>query len=359
MGTKIYTKAERKELERKSHARQRHGAPSAAEEKALTTLREATRLLATIVDAPSAKSAVDLATAAEFYARKAQMGDEAIAHATRIKLGAKRKLGQFIDVLPEAKRGPKPDVELITGGDNKSRLDVYKDIGITPSLAAESQRYADIPDDEWARVESGEIKPTVALRNQKRATLGDRIAALPVGKFRVIYADPPWEYGDERAGLEKADTAAEGQYPTMPLDKICKFTDELGRHVSDLAAGDAVLFMWATFPLLEDALEVMRAWKFSYKQAFVWHKQRSNVANYHDASCELLMIATRGSCPIEIDERLPQVQSIARGKHSAKPEAFRTLIDKLYPSGPRVELFRRGVAPDGWTIWGNESEVAA
>lgn len=375
MGAKIYTKAERAAQKLKaakpSHALQKHApapkarnkpdakAPSDAEQRAIATLGDANRMLAMVCDAPTAKRAIDIATAAEFYARKAKMGDAAIAHATRIKLGAKRMLGTYINALPEAKRGPKADVEIISTGDNKSRLDAYKEIGITPALAAEAQRLVDIPDEEWARVESGEIKPSVALRNVKRSTLSDRIASLPAGKYRVIYADPPWKYGDERQGLEKEGTAAAAQYPTMPTSKICEFADHTGRPVSDLADKDAVLFMWATFPLLDDALNVIRAWKFDYKTAIVWDKQRSNIGNYHDARCELLMICVRGSCPIEIDTRVKQVQSIQRSEHSRKPEEFRQLIDSLYPSGPRVELFRRGVAPDGWVIWGNESEVAA
>ncbi len=369
MGTKIYTKAERKALELKSHTKQRHAAP-VDEQKAMATLGNATRMLAEVRDAPSAKHAMDLASAAEHFARKAKLGHDAVNYAAGIKLDAERMLGQYLRQAPKARgaaAGGSKDGPRGTYTEPRDETPTLADMGISKKLAAEAQRLAEIPAATFAKVKAGEIKPMVALRDQKRATLGDRIAALPRGKFRVVYADPPWKYGDERNGsaigavgdAARSDSSAADKYPTMPTSSICDFTDENGRHVSDLAAGDAVLFMWATFPLLEDAFEVMRAWKFTYKQAFVWHKQRSNVANYHDASCELLMIGTRGSCPIEIDERLPQVQSIARGKHSAKPEAFRTLIDRLYPSGPRVELFRRGVAPDGWTIWGNESEQAA
>ncbi len=335
------------------HAIRKHAPLAAEQQQAITKLSDATRMLAQIKDAPTAKKAIDLATAAEFYARKARLGEEAIAHATIIKLSAKRMLGRHIDRLPEAKRGPKPEAELISGGNNKSRLEAYEEIGITPKIAAEAQRYADVSDEEWALVEAGEIKPSVALRNQKRATLGSRVAALPADKHRVIYADPPWKYGDERAGLEKEGTAAAAQYPTMPTVDICAL------DIKSIAADDAVLFMWATFPLLEDGLDVIKAWGFKYKTAYVWDKQRSNIGNYHDARAELLMIATRGSCPIEIDTRPKQVQSIARGKHSAKPEEFRALIDQLYPTGPRIELFRRGEAPKGWKIWGNESEAAA
>jgi N6-adenosine-specific RNA methylase IME4/ParB-like chromosome segregation protein Spo0J len=199
------------------------------------------------------------------------------------------------------------------------------------------------------RVEAGE-KPVAAVRSIQRESLGDRVAALPPNQFRVIYADPPWKYGDERGGLEGySDSAAAAQYPTMPLADICAM------NVKSMTAPDSVLFLWATFPLLPDAIEVVRAWGFTYKTAFVWDKQRANMGNYHNACAELLIIATRGSCTPEIDTRPPQVQAIARGKHSAKPEHFRELVDSMYPTGPRIELFRRGEAPEGWIVWGNEA----
>lgn len=362
MGIKAVTVTKAEKERANGHAKQR-GAP-VEEQTALAKLGNATRMLAEVRDAPSAKKVMDLAAAAEHYARKAKLGKEAVDYAVGIKLDAERKLGEYLKQRPAPQGRPKKNDD---GEFFSERGPTNGDLGISPRLAAEAQRLASIDDDTFARVKAGEIKPMVALRDQRRAELGERVRALPTGKFRVIYADPPWKYGDERGGSQlvigadgsRNDSSAADKYPTMPTEKICEFSDETGRHVSKLAADDAVLFMWATFPLLEDALRVIPAWGFKYKTAIVWHKQRSNVGNYHDASCELLMIATRGSCPIEIDERVCQMQSIARGKHSAKPEAFRSLIDKLYPSGPRVELFRRGVAPDGWTIWGNEAEVAA
>src|SRR5207247_2926097 len=39
---------------------------------------------------------------------------------------------------------------------------------------------------------------------------------LPVGKFRVIYADPPWEFAN--SGF---DQSAASIYPTMSLEQLC------------------------------------------------------------------------------------------------------------------------------------------
>lgn len=196
-------------------------------------------------------------------------------------------------------------------------------------------------------VKSGD-KPIEAIRKAKRSRLHE-VEPLPDGKHRVIYADPPWQYSDSR-GLDGYDaSAAESHYPTMSVAELSAL------DVRSLAADDCVLFCWATFPLLPDALEVIKAWGFKYKTSFVWAKQRPNLGNYHNASAELLIVATRGSATPDQAEREDQVQLIQRvGRHSEKPEEFRAMVDRLYTQGRRIELFRRGDAPEGWHVWGNE-----
>jgi N6-adenosine-specific RNA methylase IME4 len=213
------------------------------------------------------------------------------------------------------------------------------------------------------KVRHGELKPTAALRIMKKESVAEEVAAFPDGKYRVIYADPPWSYGDTREGLNAGDgfgpavdrssTAARDHYPTMSM------ADLRALDVPALAADDCVLFCWATFPLLPDQLEVVKAWGFKYKTAFVWDKGRGTFGHYHTAESELLLVATKGSCTPDADKREKQVQRFERGAHSAKPEGWRELIDRLYPHGARIELFRRGVAPDGWHVWGNEAQDTA
>src|SRR5690606_35945451 len=88
-----------------------------------------------------------------------------------------------------------------------------------------------------------------------------QVRALPQDTFTVVYADPPWQY--DNTGLYGA---AERHYPTVSTDALCDMLDAIDLHVAD----DAVLFMWATNPLLPDALRVMAAWGFEYKTNPVW-----------------------------------------------------------------------------------------
>lgn len=161
-------------------------------------------------------------------------------------------------------------------------------------------------------------------------------------KYRVIYADPPWSYND------KQDTAKLGgavkHYPTMPLDEICALPIP--------AEKNAVLFLWTTSPMLEDAFRVINAWGFKYKSSFVWDKISHAMGHYNSVRHEFLLVCVKGSCTPDVPKLYDSVVSIERTEHSRKPDDFRTMIDTLYPVGERLEMFARE-ASDGWDVWGN------
>ena len=210
---------------------------------------------------------------------------------------------------------------------------------------------------EWldqAEAEGGSVKELrQALRDKRKAEAIKAAGKYPSGKFRVILADPPWAYGDERTGLE-GYTSANDHYPTQSAEDLCDLSDSDGKHVRELAGDDAVLFMWVPAPLLGEAFPVVAAWGFRHVAHFVWDKVRHNFGNYLSVRHELLLLCTRGSCLPESSELLDSVVSIERDdKHSHKPEQFCEHIHQLYPTGPRIELFARNTRP-GWTSWGNE-----
>ena len=168
--------------------------------------------------------------------------------------------------------------------------------------------------------------------------------------YRVLYADPPW-----RDGNISGSGAAENHYPTMSLDEICAL-EVGGKSIKALAQDNAVLFLWVTNPMLEKGFKVVESWGFDYKSSIVWDKVAHGLGGYVSIRHEHLLICTKGSCMPDDKKLFDSVQEIERSKrHSEKPEQFREIIDTLYPSGRRIELFARKTAV-GWDAWGDEIE---
>lgn len=168
-------------------------------------------------------------------------------------------------------------------------------------------------------------------------------------KYKIIYADPPWEYR-----CKKVQGAAEQHYPSMPLDRICDLP------VSQYADKDCVLFLWATYPKLKEALAVIEAWGFDYKTiAFVWLKQNKKAKSWFyglgfwtRGNSELCLLATKGH-PRRISNKVHQFVISPLEQHSKKPDVVREKIVELVGDLPRLELFARQETV-GWDVWGNE-----
>lgn len=170
--------------------------------------------------------------------------------------------------------------------------------------------------------------------------------------FEVIYADPPWSYrGQVQHGgaLAGFTSSASSFYETIAVEDLC------AAPILQLAASNAVLFIWTTGPILEDTLRVCRAWGFKYKTvAFVWEKARVNPGSYTMSSCEYVLVATRGSIPKPRGARnIRQFLKEARTSHSTKPDEIRKRIEEMFPTQKKIELFARKQA-EGWEVVGNE-----
>lgn len=225
-------------------------------------------------------------------------------------------------------------------------------IGVSLETLGKVQRVRRKDPEEFKHVLAGTKSAGRALRDIRRRERKEQIAkAKPVkGRYRVFYADPPWKYGDSREGIEDKYSGAERHYQTKSVVELC---EEFGKQVKGACEDDAVLFLWATSPLLEDAFEVINAWGFNYKASIVWDKDEHNFGHYVSVRHELLLIATKGSCLPDVNKLHPSVVRIKREKHSKKPAKFRKLIDAMYPHGNRAELFARTKA-EGWDSFGAE-----
>lgn len=191
-------------------------------------------------------------------------------------------------------------------------------------------------------------------RVHREIELSARIRALPSKKYGVILADPEWRFEpySRESGM---DRAPDNHYPTSATEEI------MSRDVGSIAADDCVLFLWATAPMLPDALKVMAAWGFEYKTHAIWVKERVGEARgtgyWFTGEHELLLLGVRGAPPAPaMGMQWPSVIHAPIGEHSEKPEDSLELIEDYFPSLPKIELNRRGPARDGWEAWGAEAD---
>ncbi|HNC44922.1 MAG TPA: MT-A70 family methyltransferase [Acidobacteriota bacterium] len=214
-------------------------------------------------------------------------------------------------------------------------------------------------------------------RDTQRAVLADMAEknqrlTYSLGKFNVILADPPWPYNSRAHHKTRFRGGAWGHYPLMTMDAI----RELGYTVRELAAEDAVLYLWCTGPLLQEQLTVFEAWGFEYVTiGFVWVKlnpknQRPfhGVGFYTKSNAELCLFGKRGKTLRPATDQVSQIvypddqksdstSSPAilseRREHSRKPDEVYEAIETMYPNLPKLELFARNPR-HGWKQWGNQ-----
>jgi N6-adenosine-specific RNA methylase IME4 len=169
-------------------------------------------------------------------------------------------------------------------------------------------------------------------------------------KYNIILCDAPWSYTDKANAGKRG---ASHKYSVMSIDDIKALP------VNDIAADDCILFMWATFPMIQEALDTIKSWKFKYKTAgFVWIKKnkKSNtnfmgMGNWTRANSEVCLIAIKGK-PKRISASVRQVIESVIESHSKKPDIIRDKIVELMGDLPRIELFARQQTP-GWDAVGN------
>ena len=199
---------------------------------------------------------------------------------------------------------------------------------------------------EWLRRAAEEGWSAGRLRSETadaRSTARLKANPLPLGKYHVLYADPPWRYDFAQSDNRQI----ENQYPTMSLEQICELKPP--------AADDAVLFLWATSPKLQESMAVIEAWGFTYKTCMVWVKDKIGMGYYARQRHELLLVCGRGSLgEPPTDARPDSVIESPRGEHSAKPDVFYGIIERLYPKAKKLELFQRRKRA-GWVGWGDQA----
>ena len=307
----------------------------------------------------------DKTRATSRYKQHADVGNAIIDVTSVVNLVAERRLGELLRNTELAKASP--------GNQHTGRLDrsqtatgpiFLKELGISKSRSSRAQELAGLPREAFNDYLSDAMKsgrpPTVAgavkiakqLRASERAQLPEN---MPTGfvtnlqtllddgrKFSTIVADPPWRHDNQASRA-----SASNHYPTMSLEEICH------EPLAELATKNAHLHLWATSPLLPEALTVMESWGFTYKSSCCWLKPQIGMGNYWRICHEFLLLGVRGKLSF-LDHAQRSCLAADRTKHSAKPPEFRELVEKVSP-GPYLEMYGRTPPLNShWTVFGNE-----
>ncbi len=165
-------------------------------------------------------------------------------------------------------------------------------------------------------------------------------------RFGVILADPPWPF--------YSNNRQHGNYPLLPVAEI------KGLGVARYAEDNCALFLWVTWPFLQEGLDVIKAWGFRYvTNAWTWvKKSKTNKAwhfgqgYYTRSNTEICLLGIKGKMK-PTNRAVSNVLIAPITNHSRKPTQQYANIQALFPKAKKLELFARE-RQDGWHSWGNE-----
>lgn len=165
---------------------------------------------------------------------------------------------------------------------------------------------------------------------------------LPKGPFRVIVADPPWQYSNR---ADDASHRVANPYPSMGIEAI------KAMRISDIAHEDCILWLWTTNAHIREAFSVAESWGFEYKTILTWVKNQMGTGDWLRGKTEHCLLCVRGKPTIQLTNQTTAIEA-PRGRHSEKPEEFYGVVEKMCP-GSKVEIFSRKSRP-GWEVFGDE-----
>jgi Transcriptional activator, adenine-specific DNA methyltransferase len=170
-------------------------------------------------------------------------------------------------------------------------------------------------------------------------------------KYSVIYANPPWMYNKHFLSLNAGQDDTETVKPhhnLIPVEEI------MSLPVQKICEDNCILFLWATTPILPEALDVMAAWGFAYKTLFTWEKTNDNCMGYWFKTCtEHLIVAIKGNVK-SFRSNVRNCYHEAKRRYGKKPDYFYWLIENI-TEGRKIELFAKNQRK-GWDVWNKECE---
>jgi N6-adenosine-specific RNA methylase IME4 len=316
-------------------------------------------------DLSPAERALHVARRKELYELQHPETKQGAAPAKRCGKGGKLKSQNenFTFVADTAAKTGKGRSTVARDATRGSKVTVLADVvGTSLDQGDELDALAGLPDDVQRkladRAKAGEKITAKHAANVLRREARERelaaateAASQQLGKklYGVIYTDPPWPF-KAYSSISGLARSPQSHYPCMEIEQIAALPVP--------AADNCVLFIWSTVPHLPNALAVISAWGFKYRAHVVWKKDGIALGYWFRNVHEMLLVATRGDVPAPaMGTQFLSVIEAPRGEHSEKPAVFADMIEQLFPTVSRLEMFARSRRP-GWDAWGNEVEIA-
>lgn len=283
--------------------------------------------------------AMNSAALGELLSEQARVERARKARAAVVERNPIKKSDLVADVSSESE-----SKDLIQPKPERTRTQAAKTAGVSEWKVRQAQTVRKAAPDLAEKVMAGEVSLSKAMAHIRQSERKELAANTVNGKFNVILADPPWQY--QNSGFIES---AESLYPTMKTEDICAMSQQIHEWATDYTA----LFLWATNPMLPDALRVMQAWGFEYKTNMCWVKDMGRGKGWFLKSRhELLLIGVKPKTPQPSERPDSAFLADRPEQHSRKPGLSYSLIEGMY-GGPRLEMFSRR-SRDGWEHFGNE-----
>jgi len=322
------------------------------ENNSLAIFTKASEMLAEANTIQKAKELKDLALTAKEWAKRKDMGEEAIKHCHSYSVRAEIRLGEMLLATERAKGakgiGKKVQSTAVTA------LPTLDELGITKREASQSQQLAKMSEEkkeavvkmEKTRAQvSREVKEKKreAKRQENRIKI-ERCGEV-VGLFSTILIDPPWSWGDE--GDINQLGRARPDYHTLPYDELLVYP------VTKYADSDCHIYCWVTNRSMPKVFSLLIRWGFRYIALLTWPKPSFGMGNYFRGQTEHIAFGVKGSQLLKRKDASTLLPTWPRGKqHSSKPLEIYEFVESCSP-GPYLEIFGRNKR-DGWTVIGED-----
>lgn len=128
------------------------------EDSVVVSLMQARTALAAASTIQQAKAIADVAAAAEIYAQRQHLGEEAERMAASIKVEALRKLGEMLKETPKATGAKGIGTSAVPNGNH-----TLSDLGLSKKESMVAQKLAGLSDEQFEQVRDGHVSVSKAI----------------------------------------------------------------------------------------------------------------------------------------------------------------------------------------------------